>query len=828
MRAIEAARRAHRGGDLKALTAGFSPQEMQLCMGASLALATGGSIPQTYLDAAAKHDSGPILPDPDTLLQTHQSMAAALAAEELGGKPMARMPGADDVAATHVASARGDLRPVLIKELVRGVNVGVVLTLTTIAPAVRFSATQLLGRDAAGAAVVLSVYNLVPDGGGQARAQSYFPEGTRLVVREPYLKQVGDGTLALRCDNPGNVLITRPGRAMPRVPLGEAPTAAAERLKAAGNARVSAKEWHLAEDAYTAALEVLLLGGDISGGTEPPASPAPPPPVQAPRAASTEDLSVLQVALLSNRAHARLQQRLFDGALADCDAALALAPGAPKPAYRRGLALLGLRRYGQAVEALQSCAEDSDPVVTAALERARTGAAQAKGRWDFRTMPFEPDAQLAAPTADYVGPVAIKPTRDGRGWGLFVTRDVAAGELLLVENALALGWDDPDAPTLAANFAAKQSTTGGHYKLTAELVRRAHTDGHLRAQLAMLAWQRSAGGGREPGAVPPAMDDVRSRALPPHEAQLSAARIAGVTDVNTFSFAACVRAADAARAAVHDALLGGRTPQPPHAALDDFRPVNDVGRAVLAPWTSAQAVQAAIDALPPGRAERAAALNAAEPGTGWAPLHYAVLQRVPADVIAALLAAGADPNLPDTRTLTPLHLYFSTCSPSDDTAVVGALLDGGASLTSSTDDGATPLHLAAIVEHADAARLLLARGADPYAPDLCGTPAAAMAHGLVWHGGLADKASVPKRTPIAAAFDAAGHTLQQLEQHFRRGSALWFVGSYMNHAAQQSSLRTFVGQLLVVRAAAALRAGAEVTTRYSSDPAVLAKWGIRE
>lgn len=44
---------------------------------------------------------------------------------------------------------------------------------------------------------------------------------------------------------------------------------------------------------------------------------------------------------------------------------------------------------------------------------------------------------------DYVGPVAVARTADGRGRGLFATEDVRAGSLLVISNAMAISHDDP-------------------------------------------------------------------------------------------------------------------------------------------------------------------------------------------------------------------------------------------------------------------------------------------------------------------------------------------------------------------------------------------------
>jgi ankyrin repeat protein len=83
-----------------------------------------------------------------------------------------------------------------------------------------------------------------------------------------------------------------------------------------------------------------------------------------------------------------------------------------------------------------------------------------------------------------------------------------------------------------------------------------------------------------------------------------------------------------------------------------------------------------------------------------------------AQTVATLIAAGADPNAPmiGPHSETPLHWAAS----SDDVDVLDALLDGGADIESpgAIFTGGAPMSDAVVFAQWNAARRLLARGAD--------------------------------------------------------------------------------------------------------------------
>lgn len=143
----------------------------------------------------------------------------------------------------------------------------------------------------------------------------------------------------------------------------------------------------------------------------------------------------------SNRAEAYIRLQEFDKALADAKKALARDSSHLKSLFRKGRALLGLSQYEQALTTLQAAAPraPSDRDLQAALHESSTAVQQScHGHYDLSQYYLKGKQTREGPNcADYIGPVIITDVGRGRGRGLVLTKDVDAGELLLVSNPIA-------------------------------------------------------------------------------------------------------------------------------------------------------------------------------------------------------------------------------------------------------------------------------------------------------------------------------------------------------------------------------------------------------
>jgi hypothetical protein len=149
-----------------------------------------------------------------------------------------------------------------------------------------------------------------------------------------------------------------------------------------------------------------------------------------------------QQTILRNRALANLKLGRFDSALADTGYPDTLHGKvlSEKAFFRAAEALYNLERYHESVGVLQDLCNEFPENQQAAkqLERAQLRLhEQLTGTYDFKHM--QKEARTIEPPildhATFIGPVEIRTTSDGKGRGMFLTKDVKAGDLLICEKA---------------------------------------------------------------------------------------------------------------------------------------------------------------------------------------------------------------------------------------------------------------------------------------------------------------------------------------------------------------------------------------------------------
>lgn len=230
------------------------------------------------------------------------------------------------------------------------------------------------------------------------------------IVKEPYFKTMGSGECGLRVDHVTDVLWL--AQDDDRIPLRWAPRIGevdktAKEMKEEGNAALKARNLNKAVKCYTKGLHC---------------------------AATTEEIQTIKL----NRSFANLKLRRYDDALADATNLSREYQVSEKGVYRAACSLYELQRFQDCRETLTTLLDNYPNNAEAKEQLLRTEkrlGEQEIGEYDFNVM--YKAAEETPPyldTATYAGPVAIK-TSEGRGRGLFTTRAVVAGELLLCEKA---------------------------------------------------------------------------------------------------------------------------------------------------------------------------------------------------------------------------------------------------------------------------------------------------------------------------------------------------------------------------------------------------------
>jgi len=113
-------------------------------------------------------------------------------------------------------------------------------------------------------------------------------------------------------------------------------------------------------------------------------------------------------------------------------------------------------------------------------------------------------------------------------------------------------------------------------------------------------------------------------------------------------------------------------------------------------------------------------INATD-NNGCTPLHEAAFRTATVEVLQYLISQGADVNRKDEDGNTPMHFVAMCYIPHKSSFFVEALQclvsNGGNVNAKTTNDGSTPLHLAALFAYAEVLQYLISQGADVNAKD---------------------------------------------------------------------------------------------------------------
>ncbi|KAJ5610508.1 TPR domain protein [Penicillium lagena] len=348
-----------------------------------------------------------------------------------------------------------ELNKVMVKDLVLETHHrGSYLLLRTVTPADRMTAILAIVEDEEGNVLVLQLYNQDPS----LAAEDILNEGRVLLVKEPYLKVMADGGYGIRIDHLSDIKFV-PGydRLVPpswrkRPGKMEILRMSAHDWRVVGNDFFNKSGYQSAVDCYSKALEYFPLEDEA-------------------------------FTIKLNRALAFLKLDQFDDALCD----IPDPKMSEKALFCKAQALCRLRRYRECCDVFRIICQKYPGNSAASKEFTRAIkrlAEQANGRYPFKQLQLEA-AKLRPPHLDratYIGPVSVRST-NAHGRGLFTTKAVKAGDILLCEKAFAHSFVDHIGFTRSAviliNPETNRVTLGGQAELITLIVQKLYKNASL-------------------------------------------------------------------------------------------------------------------------------------------------------------------------------------------------------------------------------------------------------------------------------------------------------------------------------------------------------------
>jgi tetratricopeptide (TPR) repeat protein len=196
-----------------------------------------------------------------------------------------------------------------------------------------------------------------------------------------------------------------------------------------------------------------------------------------------------------NRALAYLKTGQFDAALTDTNFPNFGPQPSEKALFRAAEALYQLNCFQEARQVVEKLCDyfPDNTRATEVLERTRSRCAeQTIGDYNFKRM--QTAARKSRPPqldhATYIGPVEVRPVAN-KGRGLFVTKAVRAGDLLLCEKAFSYAWVGESAGESSRSHILLDNDTGrgfagGQAELITKIVHKLHRNPSLGQKFRIL------------------------------------------------------------------------------------------------------------------------------------------------------------------------------------------------------------------------------------------------------------------------------------------------------------------------------------------------------
>ncbi|RPA92785.1 hypothetical protein L873DRAFT_1749909 [Choiromyces venosus 120613-1] len=311
----------------------------------------------------------------------------------------------------------------------------------------RFVSISTIAEDENGEVELVQIYNQ----DDRRLPVSVVPEGQVFIVKEPFFKTTSLGGTSIRVDHVSDIIFLDgederiPEKWRPRLRL------LARRpldWKEDGNRFYGGKQYFEAARCYTKGLEVA------------------------------EPYSEIERVLLLNRAQAYLELGYTEKALVDADKVLGQDPLNIKALYRSAVSCYEDGDYESAkarlVKLLKEYPENKN-AKDGLLRTFRRLREQRSGEYEFAKMRNEVkewgNKKGKLDCAEYVGPVRVGHA-GSKGRGLFTTRDVKFGELLLCSKAFKVCHKEAEGARLAIlfNFKTRNGQSGTHSQLVQELI----------------------------------------------------------------------------------------------------------------------------------------------------------------------------------------------------------------------------------------------------------------------------------------------------------------------------------------------------------------------